>query len=127
MGLRPLASSAGPPHASDRGWVALEEFASATGDGVSIQAGDPCQLADAASALPMGKESEEKSAVTLVDRRNEVVDGLVFAGNDSVRLLPTDRAVTAVGGASLIRMGLGHRPYLPGTKQQRGKGIVTKC
>jgi hypothetical protein len=75
----------------------------------------------------MGKESEEKSAVTLVDRRNEVVDGLVFAGNDSVRLLPTDRAVTAVGGASLIRMGLGHRPYLPGTKQQRGKGIVTKC
>jgi hypothetical protein len=103
----------------------LEEFALAAGNGVPIQAGDACQLADATSALPIGKEAEEESAVALVDRRNEVIDGLVFAGDDSVRLLPAGRAVTAMEGSSFIRLGLGHRPYLPGTKQQRGKGIVT--
>jgi len=70
----------------------------AAGDGVAVQAGDPCQQRDAPMAMLAGEEADKESSAPFVRGGHEAVDNTVLLGRRAVGPLLANRALTAMDG-----------------------------
>jgi hypothetical protein len=91
----------------------LVQLATASGDGVAIQARDACQQSDPSAAVPLGEEASDKPPAALVGTSDEPFDRLVLTGNSPVGFPMTDRAGTTMEPLDIVLMGLGHRTLPP--------------
>jgi hypothetical protein len=100
----------------------VPQFASAAGNGVGVQAGDPREVGDAAAAVLSGEEADEEPAGAFVGDRDEAVDPAVLSGGGAVRVLLAAGAGADMGGTP--GMFLCHVTLPPRAIHQRAKVIL---
>lgn len=63
------------------------QFALAAGNGVGVQASDPCEVGDPSRAVLSSEEADEEPAGAFVGDRDEAVDSPVFLRAGAMRML----------------------------------------
>ncbi len=115
-------ASAGSANPLGRRGLGVLQFALAAGNGVGVQAGDPCEVGDAAATVLLGEEASEEPARAFVGDRDEAVDPAVLLGAEAMWMLLADGAAADMDDTP--GMLLCHVTLPPRAVQQRAKVIL---